>query len=51
MQVDFDDYLHELRRERGRGADRARAQGFRLPIPGHAGPPVTAPPADPAVAV
>ena len=32
MQVDFDDYLCELERERAAGADRARAQGFRLPI-------------------
>jgi hypothetical protein len=50
MQVDFDDYLHELRRERRRGGDRARALGYRLPIPGRAGPPATAAEADPAVA-
>jgi hypothetical protein len=43
MQVDFDDYLYELRRERRRGGDRARVQGYRLPIPGRAGPPATAP--------
>jgi dimethylaniline monooxygenase (N-oxide forming) len=42
MQIDFDDYLYELRRERRRGGDRARAQGYRLPVPGRAGPPVTA---------
>jgi hypothetical protein len=50
MQVDFDDYLHALRRERRRGGDRARAQGYRLPIPGRAGPPATAAEADSAVA-
>jgi hypothetical protein len=50
MQVDFDDYLYELRRERRRGGDRARAQGYRLPIPGRAGPPAPAAKADPAVA-
>jgi dimethylaniline monooxygenase (N-oxide forming) len=32
MQVDFDDYLAALRRERRRGARRARAQGNRLPV-------------------
>ena len=32
MQVDFDDYLHELAKERQRGAERARASGFALPI-------------------
>ena len=37
IQVDFDDYLHELHKERRRGADRARAQGFRLPVPRRAG--------------
>jgi cation diffusion facilitator CzcD-associated flavoprotein CzcO len=33
IQVDFDDYLYELRAERRRGADRARARGFALPVP------------------
>jgi hypothetical protein len=33
MQIDFDTYLWELERERRRGAERARAQGFRLPVP------------------
>jgi dimethylaniline monooxygenase (N-oxide forming) len=33
IQVDFDDYLYDLDKERRRGADRARAQGFRLPVP------------------
>ena len=49
MQIDFDDYMYELGRERRRGADRARAAGYTLPIPGRAGPPVTAS-ADSAVA-
>src|SRR4051812_31183511 len=42
MQVDFDDSLYELPRERRRATARARAQGYRLPIPGRAGPPTTA---------
>jgi dimethylaniline monooxygenase (N-oxide forming) len=33
MEVDFDDYLHDLRRELRAGARRARAGGFRLPVP------------------
>jgi hypothetical protein len=33
MQVDFDNYLYELRKERGRGAVRARNAGFSLPVP------------------
>jgi cation diffusion facilitator CzcD-associated flavoprotein CzcO len=33
MQVDFDDYLLDLRRERERGRERARQRGFRLPVP------------------
>ena len=36
MQVDFDDYLHDLRRELRVGARRARAAGFRLPVPASA---------------
>jgi dimethylaniline monooxygenase (N-oxide forming) len=32
MQVDFDDYLFELRRELRRGAERARRAGFTLPV-------------------
>ncbi|HEX2016908.1 MAG TPA: NAD(P)-binding domain-containing protein [Solirubrobacteraceae bacterium] len=32
IQVDFDHYLHELGRERRAGAQRARAEGFRLPV-------------------
>jgi dimethylaniline monooxygenase (N-oxide forming) len=33
IQVDFDRYLHELGQERRRGAERARAAGFELPVP------------------
>jgi dimethylaniline monooxygenase (N-oxide forming) len=33
MQIDFDTYLWEVERERRRGADRAREQGFRPPVP------------------
>jgi len=36
MQVDFDDYLFELRRELRRGGDRARRSGFALPVPARA---------------
>ncbi|MFL5956267.1 MAG: NAD(P)/FAD-dependent oxidoreductase, partial [Solirubrobacterales bacterium] len=36
MQVDFDDYLLELRRELRRGAERARWAGFALPVPARA---------------
>jgi cation diffusion facilitator CzcD-associated flavoprotein CzcO len=32
MQVDFDRYLYELERELRRGAERARAAGYRLPV-------------------
>ena len=32
MEVDFDDYLFALRRERRAGAQRARAAGSRLPV-------------------
>jgi hypothetical protein len=32
MQVDFDDYLVALRKERARGAERAQAAGNRLPV-------------------
>ena len=32
MQVDFDAYLYELRREVRAGAERARAAGFTLPV-------------------
>jgi dimethylaniline monooxygenase (N-oxide forming) len=32
IQVDFDDYLHALAKERRAGADRARAAGFALPL-------------------
>jgi hypothetical protein len=33
MQVDFDNYLHELGKELDAGADRAAAAGFVLPVP------------------
>ena len=33
IQVDFDDYLHGLEKERRAGGERARRQGFRLPVP------------------
>lgn len=36
MQVDFDNYLHELARERRAGARRVRERGFRLPVPARA---------------
>jgi dimethylaniline monooxygenase (N-oxide forming) len=32
MQVDFDNYLYDLRRELKAGADRARRDGFSLPV-------------------
>jgi hypothetical protein len=32
IQVDFDDYLHALGKERRAGAERARRQGFGLPV-------------------
>ena len=32
IQIDFDDYLRDLERERHDGAERARAAGFPLPI-------------------
>jgi dimethylaniline monooxygenase (N-oxide forming) len=32
IQVDFDDYLFDLAKERRAGAERARAAGFRLPV-------------------
>lgn len=36
MQVDFDSYLWELRRERRAGARRVRDRGFALPVPARA---------------
>ena len=32
MQIDFDDYLFELEKERRRGGVRARERGYRPPI-------------------
>jgi dimethylaniline monooxygenase (N-oxide forming) len=37
IQVDFDDYLRDLEKERRAGSERARIQGFRLPIPPRVG--------------
>jgi hypothetical protein len=36
MQVDFDRYLHDLARERRRGARRAREAAFALSVPARA---------------
>src|SRR3954453_14412345 len=36
IQVDFDEYLYKLGKEREAGAERARRAGFALPIPGRA---------------
>ena len=36
IQVDFDTYLYDLRRERRRGAGRANAAGRTLPVPARA---------------
>jgi dimethylaniline monooxygenase (N-oxide forming) len=33
MQVDYDDYLADLAKERRRGAERAAARGYALPVP------------------
>jgi dimethylaniline monooxygenase (N-oxide forming) len=38
IQVDFDDYLYGLGAERRAGAERARAKGYRLPVPAAAQP-------------
>jgi cation diffusion facilitator CzcD-associated flavoprotein CzcO len=37
MQVDYDDYVADVAKERRRGAQRARAIGNRLPVPPRAG--------------
>jgi dimethylaniline monooxygenase (N-oxide forming) len=42
IQVDFDRYLYELGKERRRGAERARAAGFELPVPALAQAPAVA---------
>jgi dimethylaniline monooxygenase (N-oxide forming) len=42
MQVDFDNYLYELRKETRAGAKRAQAGGFRLPVRPQAGAVVAA---------
>jgi dimethylaniline monooxygenase (N-oxide forming) len=36
IQVDFDEYLYSLGKERRAGAERARAAGFTLPVPARA---------------
>jgi cation diffusion facilitator CzcD-associated flavoprotein CzcO len=36
MQVDFDNYLHDLGKELRAGAERAREAGFSLPVPARA---------------
>jgi dimethylaniline monooxygenase (N-oxide forming) len=36
IQVDFDEYLYRLGKERAEGAERARAAGFALPVPARA---------------
>jgi dimethylaniline monooxygenase (N-oxide forming) len=36
IQVDFDSYLFDLKRERRRGAARAVAAGLTLPVPARA---------------
>lgn len=33
IQVDYDDYLYDIARERRAGAERARANGYRPPAP------------------
>jgi dimethylaniline monooxygenase (N-oxide forming) len=42
IQVDFDRYLVELRKELRRGAQRAEAAGFARPLPGHPTAPAVA---------
>jgi cation diffusion facilitator CzcD-associated flavoprotein CzcO len=42
IQVDFDDYLRALEKERRAGARRARERGFRLPVAPRAGDRVAA---------
>ena len=42
IQVDFEDYLLAMAKERRRGEDRARAAGHRLPVPRHDPAPVSA---------
>jgi hypothetical protein len=42
IQVDFDEYLYRLGRERKAGAERARAAGYAVPVPVGAAEPVAA---------
>jgi hypothetical protein len=36
MQIDYDQYMWQVDRERKRGAERARLAGFPLPVPAQA---------------
>jgi hypothetical protein len=42
MQVDYDDWMAALAKERKAGAERARLRGYALPVPPRAGAPVAA---------
>jgi dimethylaniline monooxygenase (N-oxide forming) len=42
IQVDYDDYLYTLEKERRAGAERARARGLQPPLPGRAEAPIRA---------
>jgi cation diffusion facilitator CzcD-associated flavoprotein CzcO len=42
MQVDYDDWMAALAKERKAGAERARLRGYALPVPPLAGAPVAA---------
>jgi hypothetical protein len=42
IQVDFDEYLYKLGRERAAGAERARAAGYAVQLPVRAEEPVAA---------
>jgi hypothetical protein len=42
MQVDFEDYVVALTKERRRGAERARAQGHPMPVAPRAAAPAAA---------
>jgi len=42
MQVDYDDWMAALAKERKAGAERARLRGHALPVPARASAPVAA---------
>jgi cation diffusion facilitator CzcD-associated flavoprotein CzcO len=42
MQIDYDEYMHEVEKESRAGAERARAAGFALPVPPRAEQPAPA---------